>query len=309
MNNLGEKIKSRREELGLSIEELSEKTMLSVAIIRDLENGAFSRYEGDETYVKMYLRKISSALGLDEDEMTQAYVDLTQQMRQQEIDNQEDQEKKKEEDVQKHKDFQFERPNYNSKSTVYQDKSHLKYVKAVVGVVLVALIVGVVYFGISYTKSSTTSKTYTKTENSTSGNVSTKKKSTKKKATTKKKSTTKKKKTTKKVTFNRLGTMNYQVVVPKGTKKVTLKVVFGARCWVGFTYNGSSSNTSGLKSTIYTKGQTVTADLNVSEFNSLRIRNGNNVGTKYYINNVEVPFTSAEQQMTVTTLSLTKVVK
>ena len=175
MNNLGEKIKSRREELGLSIEELSEKTMLSVAIIRDLENGAFSRYEGDETYVKMYLRKISSALGLDEDEMTQAYVDLTQQMRQQEIDNQEDQEKKKEEDVQKHKDFQFERPNYNSKSTVYEDKSHLKYVKAVVGVVLVALIVGVVYFGISYTKSSTTSKTYTKTENSTSGNVSTKK--------------------------------------------------------------------------------------------------------------------------------------
>ena len=45
MNNLGEKIKSRREELGLSIEELSEKTMLSVAIIRDLENGAFIRYE------------------------------------------------------------------------------------------------------------------------------------------------------------------------------------------------------------------------------------------------------------------------
>ena len=38
MNNLGEEIKKKRLEKGLTIEELSQKTMLSVAIIRDIEN-------------------------------------------------------------------------------------------------------------------------------------------------------------------------------------------------------------------------------------------------------------------------------
>ena len=39
MNNLGELIKQKRLEKGLTIEQLSEKTMLSIAILKDIESG------------------------------------------------------------------------------------------------------------------------------------------------------------------------------------------------------------------------------------------------------------------------------
>ena len=56
--NIGEIIKQKREEKGLSVEELSSQTMLSIAIIKDLESGNFDHYQGEEAYMKMYLRKI-----------------------------------------------------------------------------------------------------------------------------------------------------------------------------------------------------------------------------------------------------------
>lgn len=306
MNNLGEEIKKKRLEKGLTIEELSQKTMLSVAIIRDIENGAFNRYEGDETYVKMYLRKISSALDMDEDQITQAYVNLTAQLKAEEEEEANKKAEESEQELQKRKDFQFERPNYNTKGTVYSDKPHLKYVRGIIVVVLISLICAVVYVGVSVGKSGSENTKYTTTSNSTSGKVSTKSSSsssTKKKSTssssTKKKSTT----TSSKVTFKRLGTFQYQMTLPKNTKSVKLKVVFGARCWVGFTMNGSSI--SGLSSKIYNKGETVEQTIDTTSLNQLVVRSGNNTGTKYYINNQEIPLTDAESKMTVTRLILT----
>lgn len=48
------------------MEELSSQTMLSIAIIKDLENGNFDHYQGEEAYMKMYLRKICRALDINE---------------------------------------------------------------------------------------------------------------------------------------------------------------------------------------------------------------------------------------------------
>ena len=57
MDNLGQNIRQKREKKQMTIEDLSAKTKISVAVLRDIENGKFDRYKGDEAYVKMYLKK------------------------------------------------------------------------------------------------------------------------------------------------------------------------------------------------------------------------------------------------------------
>ena len=57
VDNLGQYIRHKREQKNLTIEELSKKTLISPAVLKDIEEGKFDRYTGDEAYVKMYLKK------------------------------------------------------------------------------------------------------------------------------------------------------------------------------------------------------------------------------------------------------------
>ena len=51
MKNLGQYIREQRESHELTIEELSKRTLISPAVIKDLEAGKFDRYSGEEAYV------------------------------------------------------------------------------------------------------------------------------------------------------------------------------------------------------------------------------------------------------------------
>ena len=66
MDKISEKIKAARIAKGVTVEEVAEATLLSVNIIKDIEDGAFERFVGDELYVKMYLKKIARYLEIDE---------------------------------------------------------------------------------------------------------------------------------------------------------------------------------------------------------------------------------------------------
>ena len=63
MDKISEKIKAARIAKGVTVEEVAEATLLSV---KDIEDGAFERFVGDELYVKMYLKKIARYLEIDE---------------------------------------------------------------------------------------------------------------------------------------------------------------------------------------------------------------------------------------------------
>ena len=80
MDNLGQNIRQKREKKQMTIEDLSAKTKISVAVLRDIENGKFDRYKGDEAYVKMYLKKISQALEMDGEQLTEQYIELTREI-------------------------------------------------------------------------------------------------------------------------------------------------------------------------------------------------------------------------------------
>lgn len=99
MENIGANIRRQREAKHLTIEELSQRTKISVAVLHDIEDGKFDRYKGDEAYVKMYLKKISNVLSLDADMMTQQYIDLTQEIQMAEMQDKEEYEHKHNEEV------------------------------------------------------------------------------------------------------------------------------------------------------------------------------------------------------------------
>ncbi|HCJ15089.1 MULTISPECIES: helix-turn-helix domain-containing protein [Kandleria] len=305
MNNLGELIKQKRLEKGLTIEQLSEKTMLSIAILKDIESGAFNRYEGDEMYVRMYLRKLCKVLDMDVDEVTASYLALTEEIKKEELEKAAKAVEAQKEKVQNKNNFQFERPNYNGKNNVYRDKSHLKFIRAGIICVVVALIVAVAYTAIKSLPAGSSSES---TQQSTTGSVkTTKKKETKKKETAPVKEEKEEKKEAT-VSFKSLSSSTrypmYQVNVSGETDKITVKVVFGKKSWAGFYVNGVAS--SKFENRTYKAGETVTAKLNAAKFKKLKIVNGRSTDTKYYINDKEVPLTNAQKNAKTSTLTIVK---
>ena len=57
MENISEHVKREREARGITLEELAKGTFISVAVLKDIESGAFDKYKGDELYLKMYLNQ------------------------------------------------------------------------------------------------------------------------------------------------------------------------------------------------------------------------------------------------------------
>lgn len=69
MENIGKLLKERRLELGLTVEDISEKTRLTVKHIHALEDGDISYFKDDLTYLRFFLRSYCNALGMDFDEI------------------------------------------------------------------------------------------------------------------------------------------------------------------------------------------------------------------------------------------------
>ena len=69
---VGEILRNKREEIGLSLDEISEKLNLDSNLIELLENNDFEKFKV-ETYLKGYLRAYSKLLGIDGDRIIKLY--------------------------------------------------------------------------------------------------------------------------------------------------------------------------------------------------------------------------------------------
>lgn len=290
--NISEIIKQKREEKGLSVEELSSQTMLSVAIIRDIENGNFDHYQGEEAYVKMYLRKICRALDINEKEVQNEYLNLTQKIELEELQEAEAQsevaKKKQSADEEKAKAFRFEKPSFtNSNKGVMGDKSHLNVIRVIIIVLLVAMISCVGFFAISKTKSKANVPSFTSNQQTAAGEVT-------KKPSKKKGKTTPKKDETPAVTYTRNSDLNYNFKLKDANAETfKLKVEYSKKCW-GSLYVNRAKYTE-FEGKVYNEGDTVELTLNTADFNTLRLVSGEQSGVKVYVDDVEVPLTDEEK--------------
>ncbi|MHC1736808.1 MAG: RodZ domain-containing protein [Ignavibacteriaceae bacterium] len=69
--NLSEELKTKRESLGLSLDQIARKIRIDIKFLRAMENGDFSFLP--DLYIKAYLKEFAGALNLDEGIIIQKY--------------------------------------------------------------------------------------------------------------------------------------------------------------------------------------------------------------------------------------------
>ena len=72
MKEIGELLREAREEKGITLEQISDDTKIPVRLLRDLDEGDFSRFAG-KVYLKGALRNYAEYIGLDVQELFSLY--------------------------------------------------------------------------------------------------------------------------------------------------------------------------------------------------------------------------------------------
>ena len=97
MKNVGEELRLSREKLGLSLEEMSNRTKIAVDRLQAIENGDLAFFDDDISYLRYYIRFYCNALGVDfnqfRDELDQSIVDFQTTLKLQKIEMNQNSEK------------------------------------------------------------------------------------------------------------------------------------------------------------------------------------------------------------------------
>lgn len=327
MDKISEKIKAARIAKGVTIEEVAEATLLSVNIIKDIEDGAFERFVGDELYVKMYLKKIARYLEIDET-IADDYYAITREIKKADL---KDLENKKEDMgsvtfVDKVKNIQPTKKQPTRKG-VYEDHYILRYVKYAIVIIIVIAIIIVLGYSFVFTKSNDSSfKNSNTSKTETSETLKKKTTETDKKKTTKSDTTKKNEQTSTEITFTKNADGDYSFKLPDGYDQETfkLKVDFTFATRVDLHVNGdpNSYQTDTFKRGVYSGSlapsmsdalkddsacESVELEFNVNDFQYLEFSYSWNIGHRYYINDQKLPLEESDHNNTIKTFKLTMV--
>lgn len=327
MDKISEKIKAARIAKGVTIEEVAEATLLSVNIIKDIEDGAFERFVGDELYVKMYLKKIARYLEIDET-IADDYYAITREIKKADL---KDLENKKEDIgsvtfVDKVKNIQPTKKQPTRKG-VYEDHYILRYVKYAIVIIIVIAIIIVLGYSFVFMKSNDSSfKNSNTSKTETSETLKKKTTETDKKKTTKSDTTKKDEQTSTEITFTKNADGDYSFKLPDGYDQETfkLKVDFTFATRVDLHVNGdpNSYQTDIFKRGVYSGSlapsmsdalkddsacESVELEFNVNDFQYLEFSYSWNIGHRYYINDQKLPLEESDHNNTIKTFKLTMV--
>lgn len=327
MDKISEKIKAARIAKGVTIEEVAEATLLSVNIIKDIEDGAFERFVGDELYVKMYLKKIARYLEIDET-IADDYYAITREIKKADL---KDLENKKEDIgsvtfVDKVKNIQPTKKQPTRKG-VYENHYILRYVKYAIVIIIVIAIIIVLGYSFVFMKSNDSSfKNSNTSKTETSETLKKKTTETDKKKTTKSDTTKKDEQTSTEITFTKNADGDYSFKLPDGYDQETfkLKVDFTFATRVDLHVNGdpNSYQTDTFKRGVYSGSlapsmsdalkddsacESVELEFNVNDFQYLEFSYSWNIGHRYYINDQKLPLEESDHNNTIKTFKLTMV--
>ncbi|MBM6842013.1 helix-turn-helix domain-containing protein [[Clostridium] spiroforme] len=326
MDKVSEYLKAARIAKGVTIDEIAEATLLSPSIIKDIEEGHFDRFSGDELYVKMYIRKIARYLEIDESIADDYYI-KTREIKLAEIQNHEDKNENEAGSVtfvdkmsESLKNIQVTTTQKQPKG-VYEDHYIKRYIKyAIIGLLVIAII-AVIGYSFVFTRSDDTS--FNSNDNSTvEGTVDSKEDQEKdqEKEQTEKEET--QEETTENVSteivFTRNGDGDFSFKLPEGYKEETfkLKVDFTFATTVDLHVNGDpnsyqsdtfkrgvySSNLANISASDTLKEdaacESVELTFNVADFQYLEFTYSWNLGHRYYINDQKIPLEDNDHQGT-----------
>lgn len=298
MDELGKKLLEQRQARGISLQEISTATHISIGVLKDIENGNFAKYEGDEEYIKKYLKKYADYLGIESDELVDSYVTLTREISLSKI--QEREEKIKSEPK---KQVKMTQPAFTRTSKVYDNHSGRTFAKYAIIVVLCLLIVVSVWYGLQLTNDSNTDFG-NQNQTHVSGNpepsvpedsdaVADEGNTTEPEAPVEEEETVK---------VEHTGEYAYTITIPQSMESFDFRIDFVSRTWSSLTVNGQAY--SGFEAKIYNSTntandanatpETVTMNFNKADVNTIELTNGFNLNHRYYINDTEISVPAEE---------------
>lgn len=324
MDKVSEYLKAARIAKGVTIDEIAEATLLSPSIIKDIEEGHFDRFSGDELYVKMYIRKIARYLEIDESIADDYYI-KTREIKLAEIQNHEE---KNENEIgsttfvdkmsESLKNIQVNTAPKQPKG-VYEDHYIKRYIKYAVIALLVVAIIAVIGYSFVFTRSDDTS--FNNNDSSTvEGTVDTKEDSEKTKEETQKEEEQQEETETvsNEIIFTKNADGDFSFKLPEGYKEDTfkLKVDFTFATTVDLHVNGdpNSYQSDTFKKGVYSSNladisasdtlkedsacESVELVFNVADFQYLEFTYSWNLGHRYYINDQKIPLEDSDHQGT-----------
>lgn len=319
MDKVSEYIKEARIAKGVTIEEIAEATLLSPSIIKDIENGRFDKFSGDELYVKMYIRKIARYLEIDESIADDYYI-KTREIRLADIQKNESQ---KNSDLgsttfvdkmsESFKNIQGTTVSKPKSKRVYEDHYIKRYIKyAIVAIIIIAIIVVIGYTFI-FTRPNDSS--FNSNDNATVEGTVEKTKDKKEDTSTNKKTETEddtKQVTSTDIQFTKNADGDFSFQLPEGYKEKTfkLKVELTFTTNVNLHVNGDSNTYEGFQKGIYCRDlsnisasqalqddsqcETIELEFNVDDFQYLEFNYSWNLGHRYYINDQKIPLEESD---------------
>lgn len=330
MENISEHVKREREARGITLEELAKGTFISVAVLKDIESGAFDKYKGDELYLKMYLRKIAKYLGMDEKELDVEFEALTQEI-QLNKNYQGNSDKKLMDENKKNvtisgkvgdtfKDLKNTKPRKTiSNKKVYEDKYLMRYFKyALVALVCVGIIF-VVWYSIIATRTPDNDNFKDNNTPTVEGNNDAQDQNTddenKKDDPAEKdnKKDTTNQNTTVEITKN--DNLDYTFKLAPEQTTFKFKAEFVGRSWCQLRVNGTEYD--GFKSGIYNDAnisnsldatpEVIELEFNATDFQDLELVIGYFMGHRFYINDTLLEIDPSEYNGGRQTLKITQV--
>lgn len=331
MENISEHVKREREARGITLEELAKGTFISVAVLKDIESGAFDKYKGDELYLKMYLRKIAKYLGMEEKELDAEFEALTHEI-QLDKNYQGNNDKKSIDENKKNvtisekvsdtfKDLKNVKPKKTiSNKKVYEDRYLMRYFKyALVALVCVG-IVFVVWYSIVATRTPSSNEDFKDNNTSTvEGNNEAQDQNTdngnNEADTTEENNKKDETKPTPTVEITKNGNLDYSFKLAPEQTTFKFKAEFVGRSWCQLRVNGTEY--SGFKSGIYNDAnksnsldatpEVVELEFNAADFQDLELVIGCFMGHRFYINDTLLEIDPSEYNGGRQTLKITQV--
>lgn len=322
IETIGATLKQARLENGLTVDEVSKITHISKKIISDIEAEKFEKYHRDELYIKNYIKRLAAYYRLDEQELINSYLDITQEISLSEV-------KKKKEATDKKREKESENSTISSNindtlaemkkvSTikkqnrnrrVYRNNHIRDNIRYIVIVAMVVLLIVALFYGIT--------KLSSKSADTNFDNVATPviEDNTDTTATTDDGAVVDQTETPVEtpaqeptVEYVKNSPLNYSIKLPEGTETFTFKAVFVEKNWASLNVNGE--NYGDFEQKLYcnnsnNEDEIVELQFNVSEFNDLDLKSGYFLDHKFYVNDVELPIEQTEYNSNVAHFILT----
>ena len=309
IETIGATLKQARVKSGMIVDEVSKATHISKTIILDIEAEKFEKYRRDELYIKNYIKRLAAFYNLDEQELLDSYLDITQEISLSEVKKKEELDKKREKETENStisaniNDTLAEMKKASSMKKqirtrrVYRNNQIRDNFRYLVIVAVVVLMIIALFFGVSKLSSKSADTNFDNVaqpviEDNTDTTTTDTDTTTTDTTNTVQATATDTTDTAQTVEYVKNSPMNYTIKLPEGTETFTFKVVFTEKTWASLEVNGE--NYSDFAQKLYcnnasSEDETVELTFNVSDFSDLNLLSGYFLGHKFYVNDKELP--------------------